>query len=345
MRILLHTRNLRAPFVLASQLHFDRHHRDQHDFYRVADPAGSHGRQLCRGSYHRARSAQIHAALGLLFRAGSGCRIALLGYQLLQDGIDMHRWSVITEGRVDLWTAAWAKFIQPALTGFGADSWADDLIYKLPGFFQVTNELVSKHAGGYHNAYLTLLAEEGIFIFSFALYILWCAYGTVIHSPRFTSQDKHRQWALQFAFAFLTLRGLIEVPGLFGYGEDPAEFCSYALLALIISYAGASTQLAYLRFESELIASTESRQSCSMNTQPHVFCTLQSRHRAPATSMSSLVLSLRAVGSQRSWRRITSNIETVCPAMGESSFHARPTAERRRTRVRGPDARQHALPV
>jgi hypothetical protein len=34
---------------------------------------------------------------------------------------------------------------------------------------------------------------------------------------------------------FLVLRGFIEVPGWFGYGEDPAEFSCYALLALIIS--------------------------------------------------------------------------------------------------------------
>jgi hypothetical protein len=40
---------------------------------------------------------------------------------------------------------------------------------------------------------------------------------------------------LLFALIFLVLRGFIEVPGWFGYGEDPAEFSCYALLALIIS--------------------------------------------------------------------------------------------------------------
>ncbi len=160
--------------------------------------------------------------------------VALCGFEL-RDGIDMHRWSIITEGRTDLWTAAWAKFTERPLTGYGADSWADDLISRLPGFYEVTNQLVQYHAGGYHNAYLTLLAEEGIFVFAFALYMLGCAYHTITQSSGSSRQDRTRRFLLLFAFAFLVLRGFIEVPGLFGYGEDPAEFASYALLALIVS--------------------------------------------------------------------------------------------------------------
>ncbi|MDQ2841329.1 MAG: O-antigen ligase family protein, partial [Acidobacteriota bacterium] len=153
----------------------------------------------------------------------------------LRDGIDMRRWSIITENRTDLWTAAWAKFTERPLTGYGADSWADDLISRLPALYQLTAGLVKFHAGGYHNAYFTLLAEEGIFVFAFALYMLVNAFRTLGQSSGSNRQDRTRRAMLLFALIFLVLRGFIEVPGLFGYGEDPAEFASYALLALIIS--------------------------------------------------------------------------------------------------------------
>jgi O-antigen ligase len=162
--------------------------------------------------------------------------VCFCGYEL-RDGIDMHRWSVITEGRTDLWTAAWAKFMEKPLTGYGADSWADDLISRLPGFYRVTAQLVAHHSGGYHNAYFALLAEEGIFVFAFALYMLASAFGTINQSSGSSRQDRARRIMLLFAFTFLVLRGCIEVPGLFGYGVDPAEYAAYALLALLISSA------------------------------------------------------------------------------------------------------------
>ena len=169
--------------------------------------------------------------------------IAACGFEL-RDGIDMQRWSVITENRTDLWTVAWAKFTERPLTGYGADSWADDLISRSPGLYQLTAGLVKYHAGGYHNAYFTLLAEEGIFVFAFALYMMLSAYRTLSQLSASGRQDRVRRALLLFALIFVVLRGFIEVPGLFGYGEDPAEFACYALLALIISFAQ-DTRIAY----------------------------------------------------------------------------------------------------
>lgn len=160
--------------------------------------------------------------------------ITICGFEL-RNGIDMQRWSVLTENRTDLWTVAWAKFTEKPLTGYGADSWADDMISRTPGLYQLTAGLVKYHAGGYHNAYFTLLAEEGIFIFAFAVYMLVSVYRTLNQVSAANRQDRTRRALLLFAFLFLVLRGFIEVPGLFGYGEDPAEFACYALLALILS--------------------------------------------------------------------------------------------------------------
>jgi O-antigen ligase len=166
--------------------------------------------------------------------------VAVCGYEL-RDGIDMHAWAVTTENRTDLWTVAWAKFTEKPLTGYGADSWADDLISRSPGLYQITKVLVQTHSGGYHNAYFTLLAEEGIFIFAFALYMLASALGMIGQLSGSNRQERTHRVMLLFTFLFLVLRGFIEVPGLFGYGQDPAEFASYALVAIMISSARGTT--------------------------------------------------------------------------------------------------------
>src|SRR3954447_16046429 len=106
---------------------------------------------------------------------------------------------------------------------------------RLPGFYRQTSVIVEHHSGGYHNAYFTLLAEEGIFIFGFAIFVLISAFRSVGAASGDTRQDRQRRVMLLFTLIFLVLRGFIEVPGWFGYGQDPAEFSCYALLALIIS--------------------------------------------------------------------------------------------------------------
>jgi O-antigen ligase len=189
--------------------------------------------ELCR-SYSKFR----FVCLGVLLPA-----LVLVGGFELRNGVDMEQLSVITENRTDLWKVAWAKFTERPLTGYGADSWGDDLIPRLPGLYQVTAVVVTNHAGGYHNAYFTLLAEEGILIFAFAVFVMVSAFRTVNHVSGNTRQDRQHRAMLLFALIFLVLRGFIEVPGWFGYGEDPAEFSCYALLALIIS-VGCEAQVA-----------------------------------------------------------------------------------------------------
>ena len=165
--------------------------------------------------------------------------VVACGYEL-RGGIDMRAWAAVTENRTDLWTVAWAKFTERPLTGYGADSWADDLISRTPGLYPITKVLVQTHSGGYHNTYFTLLAEEGIFVFAFALYMLASALSMIGQLNGSNRQERTHRIMLLFTFLFLVLRGLIEVPGLFGYGQDPAEFASYALLAIVISSARAT---------------------------------------------------------------------------------------------------------
>lgn len=158
--------------------------------------------------------------------------VAVIAY--LVGHFDMHRWSVITEGRIDIWTVAWAKFLEKPFTGFGAESWRDDLVSRMPGYYEYAGSLVKMHTGGYHNAYLTLLAEEGAPVFCIAAFLLAFAYRRCLLGLTSASQIKN-QWVILFGLVFLTLRGMIEVPGLFGYGQDPAEFTAYAFMGIIIS--------------------------------------------------------------------------------------------------------------
>ena len=74
--------------------------------------------ELCR-SYSKFR----FVCLGVLLPA-----LVLVGGFELRNGVDMEQLSVITENRTDLWKVAWAKFTEKPLTGYGADSWGDDLI-------------------------------------------------------------------------------------------------------------------------------------------------------------------------------------------------------------------------
>ena len=67
------------------------------------------------------------------------------------------------------------------------------------------------------------------------MFVLISAFRSVGAASGNTRQDRQRGVMLLFTLIFLVLRGFIEVPGWFGYGQDPAEFSCYALLALIIS--------------------------------------------------------------------------------------------------------------
>ena len=165
--------------------------------------------------------------------------LALIAYQT-SAGLDTRRWSAITEGRVDLWAVAWEKFLERPLTGYGADSWGDDLVSRMPSHYDSSHELIPNHVGGYHNTYLTLLAEEGAVVFAFALFLLWQGFRTIEESLCSKPSQIWPRRIYLFAFLFLACRGLVEVPGIFGYGQDPAEFGAYALLALIISLPSAT---------------------------------------------------------------------------------------------------------
>ena len=128
--------------------------------------------------------------------------------------------SAATEGRWDLWSVAFQKYTERPVLGYGYLSAEDD-----PGFI----------AGGYHSEYLTALAEQGVVGFVVVLNLFWfllrCCWNLAFR-PSYTWQNG--QWAL-FGCVFLLLRGVVELPGLFGSAQGPADFLAYIFVAIVVS--------------------------------------------------------------------------------------------------------------
>jgi O-antigen ligase len=128
--------------------------------------------------------------------------------------------SAATEGRWDLWLVAFQKFTERPVLGYGYLSSQDDL---------------GNIPGGYHNEYLTALAEQGVVGFVAVLTLFWfllrCGWKLAFR-PSYTWPNG--QWAL-FGCLFLLLRADVEVPGLFGSAQGPADFLAYIFLAIVVS--------------------------------------------------------------------------------------------------------------
>jgi O-antigen ligase len=128
--------------------------------------------------------------------------------------------SVFTEGRSQLWSGALHKFVQKPVFGYGYLSAEDD-----PGYI----------AGGYHNEFVTALAEQGIVgsiaVFTLFLFAFSCCWKL---AGRLMATEANGSWFL-FAFLFLFFRSFVEIPGLFGTAQAPPDFLAYIFLAIVIS--------------------------------------------------------------------------------------------------------------
>lgn len=143
--------------------------------------------------------------------------------------------SKITEGRTHLWSVAVQKFEERPLFGFGYESWRDDLVSRLPGEYDLTFDLAKSMGGGYHNQYLSVLAEEGLIGAFGATLLIWLVLrSSYLLAFRRWATTQTSLWPL-LAAIFLLLRANVEVPGLFGYAQDPADYLAYVFIAVLIS--------------------------------------------------------------------------------------------------------------
>ncbi len=143
--------------------------------------------------------------------------------------------SLLTEGRWDLWYVACKKFAAQPVLGSGYGSWHDDLVSMLPGAYSLTGSIAKTIVGGYHNEYLGILAEQGLVGFIPAMVLVGFLFrGCWKSAFRNWNTWQSGQWVL-FACLFLLLRAGVEIPGLFGDGNEPADFLAYIFLAIVIS--------------------------------------------------------------------------------------------------------------
>ncbi len=140
-----------------------------------------------------------------------------------------------TEGRYDVWTVGWSKFTESPIFGYGPDSWRDDLFSRLPGYYKETAALQKLKAGGYHSEYVTLLAEGGLLCFLCALSVLVLLLRDSLRVTFHPQARRYRGDLLAFTCLFFCVRALIEIPGLFGYGQDVTDYLAYLFVAVVAS--------------------------------------------------------------------------------------------------------------
>ncbi len=128
--------------------------------------------------------------------------------------------SSFTEGRWELWSVACRKFTERPLLGYGYQSVQDDPTY-IPG--------------GYHNAYLTAAAEQGLMGSAAVMVLFWFLLRRCWNlSFRSSYTWRNGQWALLGCFLLL-LHATVEAGGLFGTAQGPGDFLAYIFLAIVVS--------------------------------------------------------------------------------------------------------------
>jgi O-antigen ligase len=157
--------------------------------------------------------------------------------------LDPYEASRVTTGRLDLWIAGFRNFAAHPLFGAGAGAWRFELAGALPDYTRYGRDLLveSVTAGGYHNAYLTLLADRGVLCAVPAGLVLRClgqASRRATEQRMTTAAPTASRWFTpKFALLFMVLRGFGEHSGLFGSADGAADFWSFGTAAVIIALA------------------------------------------------------------------------------------------------------------
>jgi O-antigen ligase len=175
------------------------------------------------------------ARLSSRVAAWIGIAAALAAIAIVSQHVTFKQMSDVTEGRWDIWSVAWQKFLERPLLGYGFESWRDDLVSRLPGEYDLTSAIAGTFAGAYHNEYLTMLAEQGVIgflaVITFFSFLLRCSWKLAF---RASYTWRHGQWAL-LGCLFLMLRAGVEIPGLFGYGQEPVDYLAFLFVAIVLS--------------------------------------------------------------------------------------------------------------
>lgn len=149
-------------------------------------------------------------------------------------------------GRAELWLVASQSFLNDPIFGSGPGSWSIIVprfaLRIAPLFTGKLNEALSLTTGGYHNTFVTALAERGIVGLSMVLlalaFILKSSFALKASPMRFrTDFDRRVVAVLPLLWIYMSIRGLFEESGLFGRANSDVDFVSLVLLALTLGYA------------------------------------------------------------------------------------------------------------
>jgi len=149
----------------------------------------------------------------------------------------------LTTGRSLLWNAAWEKFLDRPLFGWGAGSFSIDLGQYLPGvgLYRAEDLSVLTTAGGAHNALLNVLAERGLLAAVaaglVALFLLNLAIRLYRSRDRFRGMDRGLATLAPFVVILMLVRSLGELPGWFGSADSLIDFLAYGIAALLVAVA------------------------------------------------------------------------------------------------------------
>lgn len=190
---------------------------------------GGAGVVLTNLLHDRTLALRVTACTGIILIVAAG----LFGLTMLHPKV----LSVLTEGRFDVWTVGIEKFLEQPWTGFGSGSWHDDLASRLPGYYEGTGGLVRLRSGGYHSEFVTLLAEGGLLCFIPAIIVFGFLFRACCRIAYDPATPRLQGQALLFTFFLFFLRAGVEVPGLFGYGEDVTDYLAAIFVAIVISRA------------------------------------------------------------------------------------------------------------
>jgi O-antigen ligase len=149
----------------------------------------------------------------------------------------------LTTGRSLLWAAAWDKFLERPLFGWGGRSFPIDLGGFLPAtkVYEASDLQIVNTTGGAHNALLTVLAERGLITALAAVmmsgFLLLLAIRVHRSRARLRGIDRAYAWLGPFVILLILVRSLGEMPGWFGYADSLVDFLAYGCAAMLVAVA------------------------------------------------------------------------------------------------------------
>jgi len=157
---------------------------------------------------------------------------------------DPYELNELTSGRSEIWAAAWDKFVDAPLTGWGASpaslsnvNWVAYLPVYDPWILESVRSAVE--VGSFHNIYLTVLAQKGLIVFIpsmvMAAFLIRQSWRLHAHKARFSKRDAAYATVAPLIVVIILVRGLSEHAGWWADADSTEDYLSYVAASLIVA--------------------------------------------------------------------------------------------------------------